>query len=341
MTISLPELCTLLLEDAPATGPVLFRVDAGRLPGLSFGHMSRCLLLSRTLRSQGLPTALLMRELTDGVAFARSQGERVLTPTPETLRHHPARALIVDLPYEPEPELLEEARLQGLHVVYLDDTGRACIHADVVLNTSILARPGMYPYVRRNLLGLEYFFLDAEDLSLTHRGRTNRKASRPIHAVMTFGGSDPTGLTDKALTTMAALVTGAGLAQQAPALRLDVVCGPGFAGFDKVQALAAQISARVLVAPPRLLPLLAEADLVICSGGRTLYECHALGIPVLAVASTPAEAAAVGAFVERGLIRAGLPAWDTQAFTQELSRILKPSTATSTVSGITRINSAP
>lgn len=322
MTISLPELCSLLLEDPLATGPVLFRVDAGRLPGLSFGHLSRCLLLSRTLRNQGRPTALLMRELTDGVAFARSQGEQVLSPAPENLRHHPARALVIDLPYEPEPELLDEARHQGLQVVYLDDTGRPNIHADVVLNTSILARPDMYPRVRRKLLGPEYFFLDARDLSLAHRSRPNRKVSRSLHMVMTFGGSDPTGLTDKALTAMTALATEAGLIPQAPDLRLDVVCGPGFASFNKVRTLAAQISARVLVAPPRLLPLLAEADLVICAGGRTLYECHALGIPVLAVASTPAEAAAVEAFVERGLIRSGLPAWDTQAFTQELSRIL-------------------
>ncbi len=313
MTISLPELCVLLFEDVEPTRPVLFRVDAGREPGLSFGHLSRCLLLSRTLRRQGRDTALLMRDLPEGVVYARNQGERVLPPTADTLRQHPARALLVDLPYDPDPELLTEARRQDLRHVYLDDTGRSHIDADVVLNTSILAHPAMYPQTRRALLGPDYFFLDPDDLAMVRRERAAPDPSYPPHVVMTFGGSDPTGLTIQAL---------AALERCRLPIRLDVVLGPGFANIDEAQDVAARIAARVLVSPQRLLPLLQAADLVVCAGGRTLYECHALGVPVFVVASAPHEAKQILAFLERGLVMGGMVEWNEKIFTRAFASTL-------------------
>jgi spore coat polysaccharide biosynthesis predicted glycosyltransferase SpsG len=206
-------------------------------------------------------------------------------------------------------------------IVYLDDTGRSHIKADVVLNTSILAEPSMYPHVPRKLLGLEHFFLATEDALLCDQhnhpehNKTADSAKHKIHSmrvVMTFGGSDPTGLTINVLAAIKRL--------HLP-LSLSIVLGPGFASTDEIRVIAEQIDARVLVAPQRLLPILSEADLVICAGGRTLYECATLGLPVLAVASTPEEAKSVRAFANRGLIHAGLETWDENSFTKELKKI--------------------
>ncbi|MDR3044987.1 MAG: hypothetical protein LBU75_12130 [Desulfovibrio sp.] len=339
MTTSSPEFRDLLLEGTGPAGTILFRVDAGRAPGLSYGHLSRCLLLSRGLRQRGADTALLMGGLPDGVAYARSQGERVLAPTPEALRRASVRTLVIDLPYDPEPELLEAARSAGLLLAYLDDTGRSHIAADVVLNSSILATPDMYPLVRTALLGPAHFFMPPEDAALSRRcgGRTasnvpgapvapNTPAipsaqSSPVtqptpdtrpRVALTFGGSDPTGLTGKVLAT---------LAEAALPLSLTVILGPGFAAETPIEPLAESLAATVIRAPERLLPILCDADLVLCAGGRTLYECHALGLATLAIASTDNEAAVIAAFLARGMLSSGLAAWDAKLFMKEISTI--------------------
>lgn len=342
MTTSSPEFRDLLLEGTGTAGTILFRVDAGRAPGLSYGHLSRCLMLSRELRQRGTDTALLMGGLPDGVAYARSQGERVLPPTPDALRRTSARTLVIDLPYDPEPELLEAARSAGLLLAYLDDTGRSHIAADVVLNSSILATPDMYPLVRMALLGPEHFFMPPEDMALSRRcgGRATANVpcapvapnapaipsaqSSPVttptsdtrpRVALTFGGSDPTGLTGKVL---------AALADAALPLSLTVILGPGFANESPIEPLAESLAATVVRAPERLLPILCDADLVLCAGGRTLYECTALGLPTLAIASTDNEAAVIAAFLARGMLPAGLAAWDAGLFVRTLRRILPP-----------------
>jgi len=311
--LSLTELCAKLLEGAGPVKTVLFRVDAGRLHGLSFGHLSRCILLSQTLRAQGTKTALLMRDIQEGVEHARGQNERVLPPTTEVMRQENVQVLVIDLPYEPEQDVLAEARNRGMWIVYLDDTGRSHIKADLVLNTSILTEPTMYPNVSRTLLGLDYFFMNPDDLALASHSRPTPDSALPPSVVMTFGGSDPTGLTLQAL---------AALERYRFPIRLDVVLGPGFAYIDEVQDVAARIAARVLVSPPRLIPIFQAAELVICAGGRTLYECHALGIPALAVASTPNESEHISAFLRRGLLLEGLMEWNEENFVRALNKML-------------------
>ncbi|MBZ2171987.1 hypothetical protein [Nitratidesulfovibrio sp. SRB-5] len=340
MTTSSPEFRDLLLEGTGTADTIFFRVDAGRAPGLSYGHLSRCLMLSRELRQRGTDTALLMGGLPDGVAYARSQGERVLPPTPDALRRTSARTLVIDLPYDPEPDLLEAARSAGLLLAYLDDTGRSHIAADVVLNSSILATPGMYPLVRTALLGPKHFLMPPEDMALSRRCRGRAASSVPgapampdsqsspvrpgrpssppspdtrPRVVLTFGGSDPTGLTGKVL---------AALEKAALPLSLTVILGPGFAAENPIEPLAESLAATVIRAPERLLPILCDADLVLCAGGRTLYECTALGLTTLAIASTDNEAAVIAAFLARGMLPAGLAAWDVGLFVRTLRRIL-------------------
>ena len=118
-----------------APSVVAFRVDAGRRPGLSFGHLSRCLLLARTLlRERGVRSVFLMRDLADGASFAREKGMRVAVwpegQDQETERRTVLDALTLegadwlvhDLPYpEVDDGLFSACAALGVRTLFIDD----------------------------------------------------------------------------------------------------------------------------------------------------------------------------------------------------------------------------
>lgn len=297
---------------------VLFRVDAGAEPGLSFGHLSRCLRLAGALRREGTHCLFLMRDLPEGVSQARAAGFSVQTLPPqrtgeaqpllEALAAWPADWLVHDLPYEDAP-LLREAdavfracRAQGRHSVFLDDARFATPAADVICNASILApeRTKISPQSpSRFLLGPRYFIFDHAPVSRP----TPPAQSRERRILLTFGGSDLTGLTVRALTALATTAW--------PGVRLTALLGPGCRDADAVAALAGAcvLPCRVLHNVPDAIALLRQSDFVVCAGGITMYELLSLQKPFLPVASASHEGAAVDALRKRGWITAGFETW--------------------------------
>lgn len=293
------------LADIPRLGRVLFRVDAGKVAGLSFGHLERCAVLSRLLlRAGATATTFCMRPLEDGLARARALGLEVALPPrwPEVLAG--ADVLVVDLPYPPEEHVTRAARKAGAYLAMLDDTGRDLFPCDLALNSSVLAEQSMYPRAKKRLLGPAHCILEERYATARHRGSGGEG---PPVALLTFGGSDPTGLTLRVLRA---------LAGAAPACRLRVVLGPGFGDASEVERARKKLSlvSELHISPGDMLPLFTESDLVVCAGGRTLYELHALGTPALALASAPHEAREIDAFVRRGLLQRGMTSWSDEEF---------------------------
>ncbi len=322
MSSQRPEWFSALYAALGRPGTVHVRVDAGRVGGLSYGHLERCRILSALLRQEGATTRFFMRPLPDGVARARECGETVhlVEPveadgTPWLTMFAQADALVVDLPYDPEPELVAlcaQSAGGARRVGCIDDFGRDLLACDVVLNYSVLADPAAYPRAGRVLLGPEYLMMDAAFQALA-AGAANRSNA----LVVTLGGSDPTDLTRRILPRL--------LAHDLHGLQVLAVLGPGFGEGDDLLALAERSGGRLAVcrAPEALLPLLADSAGVICSGGKTLYECLALGKPVVAVGSTAREAEVIAAFEGRGDLVGGLACWNEQEFSESISRLVR------------------
>lgn len=294
-----------LFDLARLSGAVLFRVDAGKVPGLSFGHLERTAIVSRSLQEEhGIETVFLMRPNPEGMARAKALGLRVVPQHEGAPQVQGVGALVIDLPCDPEPELLAQARAEGWQVVVLDDTGRDLCPCDVVLNSSVLASPEAYPRARRKLLGPEFLILDQAFSRARHAG----SGRRPPTVLLPFGGSDPTGLTARALAAMALV--------EAPC-RLEVILGPGFGEAGEIMRLASALKGRecaVTAAPGDMLPFFTGCDLAVCAGGRTMYELRRLGAPMLAVASTAEEARAVADFEAKGYVLAGLERFEPVRF---------------------------
>lgn len=302
---------------------VLFRVDAGRVEGVSFGHLFRCLILAKELeRSVGSEIVLLMRDYKTGVDFAKSSGYILKTIgallskpkhdslVKEWILNIKPDCLVVDLPDNDPNFYLEYARRHQILTVCLDDTAKHSYQADVLLNSSILVDRSQYGYclpTTRFLLGMDYFIMDDYII------KTPRVVNKDyISVLITFGGSDVSGLTMKTVHALAEL--------HWYNINFTVILGPGFKGKHAIIDISRPLRniINIVQSPKDMKTFFAENDLAICAGGRTLYELNKIGIPCLAIASSKNEALVIKKFMEKGLLLSGLEAWDKQLFLKEL-----------------------
>lgn len=305
----------------------VFRVDAGRVRGLSFGHLCRCLTLAKELkRSAGTEIMFIMRNYKEGLDHAVSAGFKVkaidnLLPaaehdkmTAEFISKARPDCLVVDLPDENPEFYLRHAASNNVFTVCLDDVARRSYRADVILNSSILAdrkKYRAYSAGTRFLLGMDYFIMDDYAVKKPRGVRGDR-----IFILLTFGGSDMTGLTRKVMLALEEL--------DLRKVNFSAVLGPGFKERQRLIALSKSLRNKVAVLdyPRDIRGLFFRNDLVICAGGTTLYELYKLGRPCLPIASSVNEAAVIIRFVKDGLAAAGMAKWNRQDFLKRFQQVL-------------------
>jgi spore coat polysaccharide biosynthesis predicted glycosyltransferase SpsG len=324
------EWCGLLFGGCPRR--ILFRVDAGCIPGLSFGHLYRCLSVARRALDTGTETVIfLMRDHPDGVGVAEQVGMLVV-PMPVGITSDDEASLItglvsetaaewivVDLPYDDQDFSWQgPLRAGGTRVLFVDDARFRVPEADVVWNSSILAPGKLYSAepTARILAGMDYFIFDRDGESVP-LARTEGK----INVLIAFGGSDPTGFILRVVGTL--------LTRPWPDCRFRVVLGPGYREGRQVQDTLEERGNdwEIVENPPSLMPYLDGSDIAVCNGGRTLYELACLGRTALPIASTAYEATTVAAFLNHEIVPSGLAEWDRGAFLEDFTNLVQSTRA--------------
>jgi spore coat polysaccharide biosynthesis predicted glycosyltransferase SpsG len=310
-----------LFAGVGAAHKFLFRVDAGRIPGLSFGHISRCKVLAEALRKAfSCESIFLMRDIPEGKMYATSHNMKVLLLSPDvdvrteneiivtTAAEFKPDWLVVDLPYaNMDTSYFAKIREMGARILFIDDSRFLTPEADVILNSSILALDRTRINSETNtryFLGPRYFIFDDSEL------RTEPDRIEGIfNIVMTFGGSDPADITLKAVRLL--------IRKKWNNVLFRVLLGPGYVGIEEIKELTKDnASFEVVACAPKLLPLLSGSDLTICAGGRTMYELAYMNKKFFPVASAEHEAEAVGEFLRRGFVRHALTSWSDEGFIQ-------------------------
>ncbi len=318
----LKELIHCIFKES-AVHRTLFRVDAGRIRGLSFGHASRCLVLARALSDLfGSEITFLMRDYEDGIQYVLGNGQNVKT-IPATIGFDKEREriveeinqfkpdwLVVDLPYEAlDVSFFSDIKYRGTKILFIDEFRFISPDVDVILNSNILAAEKTKKTSRRDIryfLGPEYFIFGDE-----HITNIPPKKHDNFLISISFGGSDPTGLTMKTLGCLSK--------RNWERVSFRVILGPGYKGIKRIKEIAKKFynTIEIIVNPENIYPYFLESNLVICSGGRTLYELSALNIPALAIASIEHEATVIKRFKEKRLIPGGLLSWDKNIFLEQ------------------------
>ncbi|MBP2232112.1 UDP-2,4-diacetamido-2,4,6-trideoxy-beta-L-altropyranose hydrolase [Azospirillum agricola] len=285
---------------------ILVRADAS--PAIGTGHVMRCLAVAEALREDGHEVVFAAAESTPAIdrrlaaegfrqiAIAGPVGEAAdLAATRAALRREHASAVMLD-GYRFGDAYRAGLRAAGARVLAWDDLGDgSALHADLVVNAAPQAH--RLPYDRMApgallLLGPAYAPLRREIRQAARAGR-RPIAGRPV-LLLTFGGSDPLGLTGPLLEALAV--------RRPSGCRLVAVVGGSNPRAAEVSALGARLGPGVSVAVdcPRMGTLMAEAGLAVSAGGGTMGELAALAVPTLLVvtadnqAPASAEAATLG-----------------------------------------------
>ena len=264
---------------------ILFRVDAGRVWGVSMGHAMRSSILARKLASEHEIT-YLMKAYEDGLEYVRGQGFKVVTiPVDDdsdeividACKTIKPEILVCDLINTPYITLFDYCRNENVRTAVFDTKGFLQGSPDVIVNAGISISKEDYPYQQDKtglFLGTEYFMTarDVEKVPIR---------SEAQDVMITMGGSDPANLTAPALECIISNFEG---------LNVHVVLGPSFCGLSLIERIAAgRDNVFIHQAPDNFLELLAMMDIVVTAGGLTLYECAWLGRPSISIPSIEHE----------------------------------------------------
>lgn len=265
----------------------------------------RCLALAQVFRAEyGRQCVFALREGDAGVTLIQRaqfavefsgeissavQYESWLT---ELSHRHRADLMIVDVRDDLTANILSRLRDKGIAVAVLDDGSERRLAADFVFYPPIsqVAQLDWTGFTGRWFSGWEWIVLRSE-FAQTKRRPANSVQTRFLIAM---GGSDPAGLTLKA---MAAL-------QQVPTkLVVTAVCGGAFR--DNValvnQAARSHHDVELLNNVSDMATIMAQQELALVSFGMTAYELAAMGVPALYLCLTDDHVQSAQASVAAGI----------------------------------------
>lgn len=184
------------------------------------------------------------------------------------------------------------ARLKGAtdRLVTFEDLGSGASEADAVIN-AIYEGDSSLP---RAFMGKDYVCLRDEFL-------TNSPApfsSEVQRILVTFGGTDPLGLTER-LYAIAQQINTDGVQ-----FEFDFILGPGYSGpsLQDVDAEGIQVHANIA----RMSDHMRAAQLAVSSQGRTTFELASMGVPTIVLAQNEREQLHTFAQMDNGFINLGL-----------------------------------
>ena len=310
---------------------VLIVAHGGKAKGLSFGHLSRCKVISKQLSKVfGSECRFGSKDYPEGIAYLKENGlayhpiSRELSPEEESIflvnliQSYGANWVIIDSPLtELLSSFYKRIKKSGIHTLYLDDSKFSPPEVDIYHNSSIVAEEKM---LERNktteyLLGPRYMIMPEAPFPPMET-RWNKDENH-IVVTLSFGGSDPCGYTAKVLRAIREHLP--------PQWKIRAILGPGFQLSRAFETACEGFSERVLEViqnPKEPYAYFLDSSLVICAGGRTLYELYALKVPCLPIASIDHEKEHILGFHKQIGLEPYLLEWSDKAFIQKFNSVM-------------------
>jgi spore coat polysaccharide biosynthesis predicted glycosyltransferase SpsG len=269
---------------------ILFRVDGGSEQATDegkkkgMGHIARCLNLANEFSNHSkTETIFIMSNYPKGVNNVRDAGFIVKTLpinisiTEELeiidsyLQKSNPDAIICDM-LDTEEQYISCLRRTGAVVINVDDNGPGRRLADVLVYVLVKEPKDIKSASSTQLsfIGPSYIALK-EDFEIVAKKRKEiREKCETI--LVTFGGSDPKGLSIKAIKA---------LEKMDQDFRTTIVIGPAFTRINEFEKVLKSAKKEYLIKSnvSNMVDLMYNADIAITSGGVTVYELAAVGTP--------------------------------------------------------------
>jgi spore coat polysaccharide biosynthesis protein SpsF len=281
---------------------ILIRCDGWAEIG--FGHVVRCLALADELRdAHGCEVAFAMIKATAGCSLVESKGYRVLTADRDAVSQDYARwlcasvdevkagVLVLDVRDDLPINAVSALKKRGIVIAAIDDPSDRRLLADLAFYPPVpqVWRMDWTGFSGKLYAGWQWVILRRE---FSHPIRRERHEHPVI--LVTMGGSDPSGLTLKAVRALDMLDGD---------FETLVLLGPGFLHQTALYDLVSKMRRKFhLLRDVKNIPeLMSQADLALGSFGVTAYELAAMGVPGIFMCLTEDHAESASVFVEAGM----------------------------------------
>lgn len=268
---------------------ILFVVTGNRTVGL--GHVHNALLVANDLVEHEIEFLVdADSELAATEVAARNYPVRVQSRARlvDDVLASDADAVVNDI-LDTDEAYVGAIRQAGKTVINFEDLGPGARLADLVVNAiypeADVTAPGHYFGHRYMVLRDEFFLVPTREI-----------VDAPRRVLLTFGGVDPANLTLRVLQA----IHGECLAR---GLQVTVVAGLGYEAFD---SLAGFSGIEVIRNTRHIAGLMAQADVVFTSAGRTTYEVAAVAVPCIVLAQNERELTHLFARRDNGFLHLGL-----------------------------------
>ena len=278
---------------------IVFRADGGAEIGM--GHVYRSLAIADELCSISSADVqfLMSADHPEGVKRVSSAGYmvRVLSDggvdaIVEAIQEYSPNIVVNDRPFL-EKDYLEALARLGASTVNLVDTLED-IEKPAEITSMIIAT------MRIDQLELEDYYAGPEFAILreSFAGRAKPVRADARQVVISFGGSDPQGLTLKVLRSLDALT------RTRLELGVKAVLGPAFSYGQELRELLPKLHYQPILLEnvEHMAEILSEADLIFCAGGMTVYEIAALRVPGIVMCQNAREVRRMEHFSRSGSV---------------------------------------
>jgi CMP-N-acetylneuraminic acid synthetase/spore coat polysaccharide biosynthesis predicted glycosyltransferase SpsG len=268
----------LIAEAALSRRRIAFIVIGNRRQGL--GHVTRVMSLMQLL-SGHLVRAYCTPEQDLAVERFRSRFFPIeVLPRAQMLAaiERFGADIVVHDELDTQAEHLIEERQHGLKVVCFEDVGAGIEHAHLLFNE-------LYPEEETDLSRGHYYGPQASVLRDEFMTATRRRPRADVETLLvTFGGTDPSRLTQRVLSAIAPVCPP----------RVIVAAGKGVAELDELERACAALrgphtTVELLHDVPLMSELMGQADLAFSSAGRTVYELAHMCVPTIVLAQNDKE----------------------------------------------------
>lgn len=274
---------------------VVIRADASAQLGT--GHVMRCLTLAHMLKQKGARVSFISGEIPAALHhqvskdFLLHELKVIIGMEGSIAAEKDALNTIRYLNYRGKPDCMvidnysiglnweRRVRAHVKRIVVIDDLANRAHDCDVLLDQNLCANfetryDALVPSHARKLLGPKYALLRPEFYEM--RGHLRARDGRIKSILISFGGTDPSNETSKALQAMLLL---------GPcSIELEVVLGGSNLQEEVVSKLCSKLpNARLHRDVSNMAELMANADLAIGAPGTTTWERCLLGLPAIAI----------------------------------------------------------
>jgi len=252
---------------------LMFRCDGGSQPEIGMGHVVRCLRLADKLKETGeFEIAFLMKNYVAGInevsrkkyKIYKILGKDELKTPMNAIKDFAPEILVIDR-LDTEEEYMKKIKERGVVLITLDDLGPGQKYADMTINAIRESGASIYE-------GPEYIVLP--EMKIKELKEIKPKECRRIF--LSFGGYDHLNITLKAVRALERLDK---------KIEITVVVGSAYEHQSELNSFMKRSKRgfKVYSQPKNFGELLEKADLAVVSGGATLFEAMARGVPSLTI----------------------------------------------------------